>query len=83
MQIEQLCDHGSGNHFLEVNRDKNGSFWFSIHCGSRNFGHRICTFHQKKAIKSDSIPKLLWYKLFELEKQKSRLRFSQTASCQL
>ena len=52
---------GSGNHFLEINRDSNGALWFSIHCGSRNFGHRICTYHQKRAISNDTIPKELWY----------------------
>ena len=64
LSYRDLCSIGSlgsGNHFLEVNRDKNGSFWFSIHCGSRNFGHRICTFHQKNAIPSKTIPNPLWY----------------------
>lgn len=52
---------GSGNHFIEVNRDSAGALWFSIHCGSRNFGHRICTYHQKNGIPSDTAPKELWY----------------------
>lgn len=52
---------GSGNHFLEVNRDSSGSFWFSIHCGSRNFGLRVCNFHQKRSVKDESIPIPLRY----------------------
>lgn len=41
---------GGGNHFIEVNQDKDGDKWLVIHSGSRNFGHRIATHHQKKAI---------------------------------
>lgn len=42
---------GGGNHFLEINKDKDGYLWLSVHCGSRNFGKKICDFHQDKAIK--------------------------------
>ena len=52
---------GSGNHFLEIGRDGEGALWLSIHCGSRNFGHRVCSFHQSKAVPSAEIPKPLWY----------------------
>ena len=52
---------GGGNHFLELNRDSAGSLWFCIHCGSRNFGHRICTFHQSKSLKIEGIPRDLQY----------------------
>lgn len=41
---------GGGNHFIEVNEDKDGDKWLVIHSGSRNFGHKIATYHQKKAI---------------------------------
>lgn len=50
-----LCSIGSlggGNHFLEINRDKEGFLWLSVHCGSRNFGKQICEFHQAKAIET-------------------------------
>lgn len=52
---------GSGNHFLEIGRDGEGALWLSIHCGSRNFGHRVCSFHQLKAAPRAEIPKPLWY----------------------
>lgn len=42
---------GGGNHFLEINKDKDGYLWLSVHCGSRNFGKKICDYHQDKAIK--------------------------------
>ncbi len=41
---------GGGNHFIEINQDKNGDKWLVIHSGSRNFGYKIATYHQKKAI---------------------------------
>lgn len=49
--LKSIGSLGSGNHFIELNKDKDGYFWLSIHCGSRNFGKKICDFHQKKAIK--------------------------------
>ena len=54
----QLGSLGSGNHFLEVQKvdqifdekaakamgiDKEGQLTILIHCGSRGFGHQICT----------------------------------------
>ena len=43
---------GGGNHFIEVNKDDNGSLYLVIHSGSRNFGHRVATYYQNKAIKT-------------------------------
>ena len=41
---------GSGNHFIEVGKSANtGDIWVTIHCGSRNFGLKVCEFHQNKA----------------------------------
>jgi len=43
---------GGGNHFIEVGKSANtGDIWVTIHCGSRNFGLKICEFHQLKAKK--------------------------------
>lgn len=39
---------GSGNHYIEVN-DYNGNYAFSIHCGSRNFGKKICEYWENVA----------------------------------
>jgi RNA-splicing ligase RtcB len=47
---ESIGTLGGGNHFLELNQDGEGNYWFSIHCGSRNFGKLICEKHQDKAI---------------------------------
>jgi RNA-splicing ligase RtcB len=40
---------GGGNHFLSVNRDSEGSQYFVVHSGSRNFGKCIAEYHQKLA----------------------------------
>lgn len=40
---------GSGNHFIEINVDKNHDKWLVIHSGSRNLGHKVATYHQNKA----------------------------------
>jgi RNA-splicing ligase RtcB len=42
---------GGGNHYIELNIDKNGEKWIVIHSGSRNFGNKIATYSQKLAIK--------------------------------
>ncbi len=42
---------GGGNHFIEINRAKNGDHWLVIHSGSRNFGLQVATLHQQKAVK--------------------------------
>lgn len=37
---------GSGNHFIEVNRDSNGDVWLVIHSGSRNLGVQVASYYQ-------------------------------------
>lgn len=49
--IKSIGSLGSGNHMIEVARDKDNNYWLCVHCGSRNFGKKICDFHQDKAIK--------------------------------
>lgn len=42
---------GGGNHFIEIGRSPNtGEKWITIHTGSRNFGKRVCDYHQKRAV---------------------------------
>jgi RNA-splicing ligase RtcB len=41
---------GGGNHFIEIDKDKDGSFYLVIHCGSRNFGKQVCEYWQDVAI---------------------------------
>lgn len=41
---------GGGNHFVEIDKGDDKSVWLTIHSGSRNFGLRIATHHQKIAV---------------------------------
>ena len=41
---------GGGNHFIEIDKDKNGYLTFVVHSGSRNLGKQVCDIYQKKAI---------------------------------
>ena len=45
---------GGGNHFIELDRSRDGSFWLIIHSGSRNLGAGVANFYQKAAF--DSCP---------------------------
>lgn len=38
---------GGGNHFIEVDRGEDGSYWLVIHSGSRHLGVEICTWYLK------------------------------------
>lgn len=42
---------GGGNHFIEVDVDKNGKQWLVVHTGSRNIGKQVALYHQKLAEK--------------------------------
>ena len=44
---------GGGNHFMEIDVDRNGEHWFVIHSGSRNFGLKIAQHFQKIAEEYD------------------------------
>ena len=45
---KSLGSVGSGNHFLELG-DCNGHYTFTIHCGSRNFGVKVCKYWERVA----------------------------------
>ncbi|MCL2316664.1 MAG: RtcB family protein [Actinomycetia bacterium] len=45
----QLGSLGSGNHFIEVSRDRAGGVWLFLHSGSRGVGNRIASHHIKVA----------------------------------
>lgn len=40
---------GGGNHFIEVDIDKNGDYWLVIHTGSRHLGIEVCNYYQNLA----------------------------------
>lgn len=45
---KSLGSVGSGNHFLELG-ECNGHYTFTIHCGSRNFGVKVCKYWERVA----------------------------------
>jgi tRNA-splicing ligase RtcB (3'-phosphate/5'-hydroxy nucleic acid ligase) len=46
--VQQLGTLGSGNHFLEVQRDESGRVYVMLHSGSRSLGKTVCdAFHQR------------------------------------
>lgn len=40
---------GGGNHFIELQSDKDGFLWLMLHSGSRNLGFKVAEYHHKKA----------------------------------
>ena len=51
----QVGTLGSGNHFIEIQRDEDGAVWVMLHSGSRNIGLQVCNHYHKiaKRIMSD------------------------------
>lgn len=47
--LNQLVSIGSGNHFVEIDQDKEGNYWLTLHCGSRNFGLTVANIYQRHA----------------------------------
>jgi len=45
----QLGTLGSGNHFIEFQRDEENNLWIMLHSGSRNFGYKICQHYNRVA----------------------------------
>jgi tRNA-splicing ligase RtcB (3'-phosphate/5'-hydroxy nucleic acid ligase) len=52
--IDQLGTLGSGNHFLEVQRDEAGGIFVMLHSGSRNLGKTICDAFVKRALRENT-----------------------------
>jgi len=42
---------GGGNHFIEVNKDKNQTLYLVVHSGSRHLGKQVAEYYQKLAYK--------------------------------
>lgn len=41
---------GSGNHFIEIDKSADGTFYLVIHSGSRNLGKQVAEIYQKLAV---------------------------------
>jgi tRNA-splicing ligase RtcB len=55
--LNQLGTLGSGNHFLEIQRDPDGRVYVMLHSGSRSLGKTICDEFHKRALKHN----LTWH----------------------
>lgn len=42
---------GSGNHFIEVDKDSEGNLWLVVHTGSRHLGLEVCDYYQNLGYK--------------------------------
>jgi tRNA-splicing ligase RtcB (3'-phosphate/5'-hydroxy nucleic acid ligase) len=49
--LQSVGTLGGGNHFMELDLDDNGDYWFTVHTGSRNFGLKIANYFQTIAKK--------------------------------
>jgi len=48
---------GGGNHFIEIDRSGDGSYWLIVHSGSRHLGAETANFYQREAYRQDdSVP---------------------------
>lgn len=54
--MSQLGTLGSGNHFVELAADDDGSVWILLHSGSRGGGNKLATMHTKVARRVCSYP---------------------------
>ena len=45
----QIGTLGGGNHFIELQRDEQGTLWIMIHSGSRNLGKKVGDYYNKVA----------------------------------
>ena len=50
-ELLSICSLGSGNHFIECDKDDEGAFYIVIHSGSRHLGVATCEYWQNLAIK--------------------------------
>lgn len=45
-----ICSLGSGNHYIEIDKDDNDEVYVVVHSGSRNLGQQVCKYYQKLAV---------------------------------
>lgn len=45
----QIGTLGGGNHFIELQRDEEGTLWIMLHSGSRNLGKQVCDWYNEVA----------------------------------
>ena len=53
--VNQLGTLGSGNHFLEIQRDEAGAVFVMLHSGSRSLGKTVCDAFHKRALEYNRV----------------------------
>ena len=77
---------GGGNHFIEVDRSEDGTYWLVIHSGSRNLGKQVCEYYQDLAIAIAEGEEVYWKQapvLIQTYKREGRQREIEKALKQL
>ena len=67
--LKSLGTLGGGNHFLEVDIDKNGDYWLVIHTGSRHLGIEVCDYYQNLAYENLKLKQHSGKSIHELTKE--------------
>lgn len=63
---DKIGELGGGNHFIELDMDSNGSYWLTVHSGSRLLGQQIYDYYISKGDQHNSrIFSVLRDELFE------------------
>jgi RNA-splicing ligase RtcB len=70
--MRQIGSLGGGNHFIELNIDKNNNKYLVIHSGSRHLGVEVCSYYQHLAYKMSTKTGLIRKEIIEKLKSEGR-----------
>jgi len=48
--VHSIGTLGGGNHFIEVDKDKDGALYLVVHSGSRHLGHEVADYYQTQGL---------------------------------
>ena len=64
--IRSIGTLGGGNHFIEVDKDEEGSFYLIIHSGSRHLGMEVADYYLRTGQKENQMKKQGGYASYEM-----------------
>ena len=84
--LKQLGTLGGGNHFIEIQKDKEDYIWIMIHSGSRNLGYKVAKYYNDIAIELNkrwhsAIPKEWELAFLPIESQEAKDYFHEMQYC--
>lgn len=78
----QLGSLGGGNHFIEIQKDKDNFIWIMIHTGSRNIGYKVAKHYSKIAKQTDKDTPPSWdLASFDMDSDEGNLYFEEMSYC--